>query len=102
MQTLAPCLLAVAHEAVENWDHPDQPHIKPLLTGELHAVWMCPELSYLKGTDNRSTTSLLLALARQAGRYTAEGLNISARDCYWLMAKLRGGSLLVLSSTINN
>lgn len=96
IKTLAPCLLAVVHEAVEKWDHPDNHYVAPLLTGDAVAVWTCPEVPY-EGHDNRGSTSLILALARLAGGYIAEGLDISARDCFWLQAKLRAGSLQVIS-----
>ena len=88
--------LAVCQEAVMAWDHPDRPHIQHLVTGEQIAVWITADLAHLRGTDSRATTSLLLALARQAGRYEADGLSISAGDCYWLMAKIRGGSIMVI------
>jgi len=90
--------LAVIQEAVQNWDHPDFPYVQHLLTGIQSAVWITPELSHLRGTDSKATTSLLLALARQAGRYAAEGLEISARDCYYLMAKIRAEAIKVIET----
>lgn len=98
MQPLNSYFLAVAHEAVENWDHPDRPHIEHLITGKQTAIWLTPEMQHLRGTDSRATTSLLLALARQAGRYDAEGLTISAGDCYYLMAKIRGECIKVIET----
>ena len=88
----------MVQEAVTNWDHPDSPHIEHLLTGKQTAIWLTPEFSHLRGTDSKATTSLLLALARQAGRYSADGLEISAGDCYYLMAKIKGESIKVIET----
>ena len=97
IKTLHPCLLNVAREAVEQWEHPDRCYIAPLLTGDAVCVWTCPDVPY-EGHDNRASTSLILALARLMGGHWADGMVTSARDCAWLQAKLRAGCLQVISA----
>ena len=95
IRTLHPCLLATALDAVRRWDDRDHPYVAPLLTGDALAVWTCPEIPY-EGHDNRGSTSLIRALERHGNLCSDWGLEIDAKDCFWLSAKLRGGSLQVI------
>ena len=89
---------AVIHEAVQNFNHPESPNIQHLLTGKQDAVWITPELSHLSGTDSKATNALWLALCKQGARYNADGLEISAGDCMYLMAKIRKGEIKVIEN----
>ena len=88
--------LALCLDAAANWDHPWQDDLQPLMTGRHRVAWTGP--GFPKGYDNKAATSLLLALARQAGSYAAEGLEVSARDCWWLISHLRAETLTVISA----
>lgn len=88
--------LALCLDAVAAWDHPWQKDIRPLLDNGYRVVWTWP--GFEKGWDNKPATALLLALARQAGRYAAEGLEISCRDCWWLISHLKAETLTVVGA----
>ena len=88
--------LALCLDAAAAWDHPWQTDLQPLISGRLQVAWTGP--GFEKGHDNKAASSLLLALARQAGRYAAEGLEISASDCWWLISHLRAETLTVISA----
>jgi|TARA_R100000482_G_scaffold53800_1_gene19283 hypothetical protein len=88
--------LALCLDAAAAWDHPWQTDLQPLINGRQQVAWTGP--GFEKGHDNKAASSLLLALARQAGRYAAEGLEISASDCWWLISHLRAETLTVISA----
>ena len=96
LESLHDGYLALCLDAAANWEHPWQDDLQPLMTGLHRVAWTGP--GFPKGHDNKAATSLLLALARQAGSYAAEGLEVSARDCWWLISHLRAESLTVISA----
>lgn len=99
---------AVVFEALERYSLIDESLNRGLDNGTLQLVWTCPELpapNYCEpgGNINRETPAgkwaerIVCALARQAGGYAADGLDISATDCWWLIAKIRGGLLQLVT-----
>ena len=88
---------ALCLDAAAAWDHPNHGCLEPLFDGTYQVVWSWP--GFEKGHDNKPATALLLALARQAGRYAAEGLETDASDCWWLISHLRAETLTVVSAS---
>ena len=101
--------LAVVLEALERYHVTIEALNRGLDNGTLLLAWTCPELpapNYCRpgGEIDRDTPAgqwaerMVCALARQAGGYAAEGLDISACDCWWLIAKIRAGALQLVSA----
>ena len=67
--------------------------------GELLVCWSDPWLAFrASGMAGAVLLNRLVdALRWQAEDYEREGMHISARDCYWLAAKLTGGALQLVS-----
>jgi hypothetical protein len=94
--------VAVALEALEDSGAPALR--EGLETGRLGLAWTGPGLPVpaccrpgglfdLGTAEGRRADHLRDRLGRQARRYAAQGLDISARDAHWLAAHLRAGSL---------
>ena len=82
--------------------------LKGLHDGTLQIVWSGPALpppSYCRagGEIDTDTTAgswagrLIDALAYDASNYGAVGLDLTACDCWWLIAKIRAGALQVVT-----
>lgn len=102
---------AVALEALERFNRTPQALTRQLNTGALQLVWSGPSLpppAYCRAggridTDTQSgdwAGRLIDALIEQADRYGAQGLDISACDCWWLVAKIRAGALQLVSADV--
>jgi hypothetical protein len=103
--------VAVTVEALEHFNRAPQALVRQLDSGALLLVWSGPSLpppSYCRygGEIDTDTPAgdwagrLIDALIEQADRYGAQGLDISACDCWWLVAKIRGGALQLVSADL--
>jgi hypothetical protein len=104
--------VALALEALEHHNLTPAALLQGLEAGTLALAWSGPALpppSYCKAGGQIDTDTpagdwasrLVNALARQAGRYAYDGLDISQADCWWLIAKIRAGALqLVTADTL--
>ena len=105
------CYLAVVLEALEGHNLVPAALLRGLDNGTLLLAWSGPALpppSYCQsgGQIDTLTTAgdwasrIVSALARQAGRYAYDGLDISQSDCWWLIAKIRAGALQLVSADL--
>lgn len=105
---LMDCYLAVVLEALESYSLTDEVLTRGLNNGTLVLAWTGPGLTIPRycgpdGNIDRDRAGgkwaerIVCALARQAGRYAFDGLDISASDCWWLIAKIRAGALQVIT-----
>lgn len=101
--------VALALEALEEFNRTPAALLQGLNTGTLLLTWSGPCLpppSYCRagGAIDTDTPAgdwaerLISALIDQAHRYGAQGLDISACDCWWLIAKVRAGALQLVSA----
>ena len=98
---LATCMLAVVLEALDNGTPEARKLGYELAKGRRVIAWTCHQLPWLALRTTAATDQLSLltdALGAQAWAYSADGLHISAGDCYWLAAKLRGGALQIATA----
>lgn len=101
--------VALVLEALDGYHVKIEPLSRGLEDGTLQLAWSGPLLpppNYCGagGNIDRDTPAgqwaerMVGALARQAGGYAFQGLDISARDCWWLIAKIRAGALQLVSA----
>jgi hypothetical protein len=86
--------LALCIDAITEWNHPHLGDASPLIDGRYSLVWSWP--GFQRGHDNKPAAGLIQALSRQARSYSAQGLEISAKDCFWLISHLRAETLTVI------
>jgi hypothetical protein len=100
--------VGLALEALKRHNLTPAALLRGLDDGTLLLVWSGPALPaprYCRagGQIDTDTTRgewasrLVNALAREAGRYSAEGLDITQSDCWWLIAKIRAGALQLIT-----
>jgi len=98
---LAGGMLAVVLEALGNGTPEARKLGHELAKGHKAIAWTCPELPWLALRTTAAAAQLQLltdALGAQAFAYAADGLHISAGDCWWLAAKLTGGALQIATA----
>ena len=89
-------MLAVCLDAV---DHYDAEHrLDALVSGAYQVAWTGP--GFARGWDNRPASELIRCLAHQAKAYAVAGLEISAKDCWWLISHLKAETLTVTGGPI--
>jgi hypothetical protein len=103
--------VAVVLEALEAHNLTPAPLLQGLENGTLLLAWSglaLPPPSYCQSGGQIDTytpagdwaSRIVSALARQAGRYAYDGLDISQSDCWWLIAKIRAGALQLVSADL--
>lgn len=108
VRPLMGCYLAVVLEALERYHATDEVLNRGLDNSTLVLAWTGPGLSVPRycgpdGNIDRDRAGgkwaerIVCALARQAGAYAFDGLDISSSDCWWLIAKIRAGALQVIT-----
>ena len=100
--------VGLALEALERHNLTPAALLRGLDNGTLLLVWSgdgLPAPRYCRAGGQIDTDTprgdwasrLVDALTREAGRLSAEGLDISQSDCWWLIAKIRAGALQVIT-----
>ena len=92
IRPLHPCMDACILDGLTH-----DPAFLPSYGVTLHLVWDDEALPRARGLGD-SALALLELLSLQAARYRAEGLEISAGDCHWIAAKVRAGSLRLITN----
>lgn len=92
LRVLHSCMDACIHDALTH-----EPALLPGYGSTLHLVWDDEALARQTGLPQHAITAIGL-LHRQAARYDAMGCGISAGDCYFLAAKIRGGALRFITN----
>lgn len=101
--------VGLAIEALERHNLTPAALLRGLQNGTLQIVWSGPALpppSYCRAGGQIDTDTiagdwasrLVNALARDAGNYGAVGFDLTASDCWWLIAKVRAGALQVVTA----
>lgn len=93
------CLMEAIFDALGNGSTEAQNLLKEILSDRVAIVWTCPNLPFATASlkDNRLNI-ITDALGYQAFLYMDAGLHVSSADCHWLIAKLTGGSLQVVTA----
>lgn len=89
-------MLALCLDAV-NYDTERRLH-DGLVSGAYQVAWTGP--GFARGFDNRQACDLIQCLAHQARSYAVAGLEISAKDCWWLISHLKAETLTVTGGPI--
>ena len=101
--------VGLAIEALERHNLTPAALLRGLQNGTLQIVWSGPALpppSYCRAGGQIDTDTiagdwasrLVNALARDAGTYGAVGFDLTASDCWWVIAKVRAGALQVVTA----
>ena len=89
-------MLALCLDAVDNYD--TEHRLDALASGAYQVAWTGP--GFARGWDNRPASELIQCLAHQAWAYAVAGLEISAKDCWWLISHLKAETLTVTGGPI--
>ena len=89
-------MLAVCLDAIDNYDA--EHRLDALVSGAYQVAWTGP--GFARGWDNRPASELIRCLAHQAKAYAVAGLEISAKDCWWLISHLKAETLTVTGGPI--
>jgi hypothetical protein len=91
-------MLACILDALSNGTPEARKMAAEITGGRLVIAWTCPDLPWHPLAGVERLALLTDALGAQAFAYAADGLQISAGDCYWLIAKLTGGALQITTA----
>ena len=91
-------MLACVLDALNNGTTEARGLAAAITARQLVLAWTCPGLPWHPMANVGQLAALTDALGAQAFAYADAGLHVSTSDCYWLVAKLRGGALQIVTA----